>query len=160
MRTAHKAYALELAELARFMVFAKFWNFTNIWHANYLLDQEGGEFTALRACHRPLDRTFARGFSKFFRRAGLDPREKINSGRRDLSVVKVSASYDPWRPKKWRKTEKQKFEEKLKSWKVFCDFGKVFEDLRSNGPQNQIQRQILLQVQISWGLCDQNHASK
>ena len=44
-------------------------------------------------------------FSQNFRRAGPDTHEKINPGRRDLSTVKFSASYDAWRPKKRRKTE-------------------------------------------------------
>ena len=43
----------------------------------------------------------------FFRQNGRDLREKMKSGRQDLSDVKVSASYDTWRPKKYRKAEKK-----------------------------------------------------
>ena len=49
-------------------------------------------------------------FSQNFRRAGPDTHEKINPGRRDLSTVKFSASYDAWRPKKRRKPETKTFE--------------------------------------------------
>ena len=35
---------------------------------------------------------------------------------------------------------------------VFHQFGEVLEDLRPNGRQNQLPRQILLQIDLSWGL--------
>ena len=88
-------------------------------------------------------------FSKFFRRAGLDLSEKMNSGRRNLSVVKVSASYDIWRPKKYRKTENKIFKKFRTKKLVFRNFGMVFEELQPNEPQNQVRRQILLQIHIS-----------
>ena len=47
-------------------------------------------------------------FSEFFGRAGPKTHEKKCRGARDLRVVKVSASYDAWRPKKRRKTETNK----------------------------------------------------
>ena len=46
--------------------------------------------------------------TEFFRRAGRDLCEKTNPGARDLSVVKVFTSYDPWRPPKRRKIETKK----------------------------------------------------
>ena len=47
------------------------------------------------------------------------------------------------RPKKifWRNFRIEK--------SVFCDFGQDFEELQANGPQNQLRRQILLQIQLS-----------
>ena len=51
---------------------------------------------------------FSRMFRNFVRRAGRDTREKMNPGARDLSVVKVSARYDPWQLKKRWKTETKK----------------------------------------------------
>ena len=38
---------------------------------------------------------------------------------------------------------------------VFRRFGEVLEDLRPNGRQNQLPRQILLQIDLFWGLYDQ-----
>ena len=49
-------------------------------------------------------------FSKFSRCAGRETHRKSNSGRRNLFSVKFPASYDPWRPKKHRKTETKKIE--------------------------------------------------
>ena len=66
MCTAHKAYALELAEVSKVHGFCKVLECNSVPHATRLLDKEGGEFTALRACHRPLDRAFARSFFNFF----------------------------------------------------------------------------------------------
>ena len=58
----------------------------------------------------PIRRTDLRAsFSKFFRRAGRDLSKKVNPGRRDLSVVRVSASPDLRRPKKRRKTKTKIF---------------------------------------------------
>ena len=37
---------------------------------------------------------------------------------------------------------------------VFHYFCKVLEQLEANGPQNQLPRQILLQIHLSWGVCD------
>ena len=88
-------------------------------------------------------------FSKLFGRAGLDLHEKMNPGRRNLSVVKVSASYDIWRPKKYRKTENKIFKKFRTKKLVFRNFGMVFEELQPNEPQNQVRRQILLQIHIS-----------
>ena len=44
-------------------------------------------------------------FSKFFRRPGFDPCEKMNPGRRNLSVARVPTSWDLWRPKKREKSK-------------------------------------------------------
>ena len=58
----------------------------------------------------PTPRTDVRAkFSKFFRRAGLDPFEKNYPGRRDLSVDQVSASSDLWRSKKREKMNSKNF---------------------------------------------------
>ena len=37
----------------------------------------------------------------------------------------------------------------------FGQFGQVFEELRANGPRNQLPRGILLQIDLSWGLYGQ-----
>ena len=38
---------------------------------------------------------------------------------------------------------------------LFCIFGQDLEDLQANGPQNLIQHQLLLQIDLSSGLYDQ-----
>ena len=57
----------------------------------------------------------------------------MNPGRRNLSVVKVSASYDTWRLKTCRKTEKKIFGNFRVETSVFREFGMVFEELQPNG---------------------------
>ena len=43
------------------------------------------------------------------------------------------------------------------SWKsVFHNSSWILEELRPNGRQNQLQRDILLQIDLFWGLHDQN----
>ena len=43
---------------------------------------------------------------------------------------------------------------------VFRQFGEVLQELRPNGRQNQLHRQILLQIDLFWGLCDQRSRKK
>ena len=69
-----------------------------------------GGFSALRACHRPLDQAFARIFFNVFGARDADMHFEIFPGRRDLSTVKFSARYDACSSKKRRKTETQKIE--------------------------------------------------
>ena len=73
-------------------------------------DERCGGFSALRACHRPLDRAFARVFFNFFGARAPNMHFKIFPGRRDLSTAKFSARYDACSSKKRRKTKTQKVE--------------------------------------------------
>ena len=82
---------------------------TEKFHTPAILSGCGG-FFALRACHRPLARTVEPNFFQFFCAALPPDTPKKNPGPRDLSTVKISASYDPWRLKKRRKTETKKIE--------------------------------------------------
>ena len=69
-------------------------------------------------------------------------------GNRDRRAVKVPASYGAKRPPKRRKTIRKKFEPILSRKSVFRQFGEVLEELWPNGRQNQLQRQILLQIDL------------
>ena len=55
---------------------------------------------------------------------------------------------------------KNKIGKHFRSKISFRKFIEVFEELRPNGPQNQILRQILLQIHIFWGLYDQKSWEK
>ena len=66
------------------------------------------------------------------------------------------ASSSPETLRKHRKTPRNFRIEKL----VLRSFDQVFEELRPNKPQNQIRRQILLQIHFSWGLYDQKPSKK
>ena len=52
--------------------------------------------------------------------------------------------------------EKKKNRQNIRIEKsVFRQFGEVLEDLRPNGRQNQLPHEILLQIDLFWGLYDQ-----
>ena len=70
------------------------------------------------------------------------------AGSRELSAVKIPASYNTWRPPKRRKNESEKIRFLFLLEMSFRQFGKVLEELQSNGRQNQLQRQILLQIDL------------
>ena len=66
-------------------------------------------------------------------------------GSRELGAVKIPASCNAWRPPK---TIRKKFYF-FWCWKsVFRHFSWILEELRPNGRQNQLQREILLQIDL------------
>ena len=67
-------------------------------------------------------------------------------GSRELRAVKIPASYDVARPPKRRKNNSEKLDFFWSRKSVFYRFGEVLEELRPNGRQNQLQRQIFRQI--------------
>ena len=81
-------------------------------------------------------------------------------GSRELRAVKIPASYDPWRPPKRRKndSEKNRFFDFRKSG--FHHFSWILERIGIFQRQNHFPREILLQMHLFWGPCDQKIAKK
>ena len=98
----------------------------------------------LRACHRPLDRDVFLKFSKCFRKSDVEIRKSKRRRARDQLAVKVSAQYNTWRLKKHRYTQTKIVEKFRIEISVFRCFGKVFEELQPNGPENLLESQISL----------------
>ena len=85
-------------------------------------------------------RSFASSFSK-----------TLVKLRKTYFVSEFSKFFDPKfsRNRFFRKDFEKPFEKS-----VFRNFGKDLGELETNGPQNQLPHQILLQIRLSRGLCD------
>ena len=67
-------------------------------------------------------------------------------GSRELRAVKIPASYDAWRPSKRRKNGSEKIRFFWSQKSVFRHFSWILEDLDNFRHQNQLPREILLQI--------------
>ena len=118
---------------------------TEKFHTPAILSGCGG-FVTLRASRRGGDReSFRENLSKIFHFANFSNAQDA-LGCRELRVVKISTLNDLWRYQKPQKNENRTSE----FWKsVFRHFRLILEELRSNGPQNQVWHKILLQIHPS-----------
>ena len=81
-------------------------------------------------------------------------------GSRELRAVKIPASYDAWRPPKRRKNDSEKNRFFWVSEISFSSFSWILEGIGIFQRQNHFPREILLQMHLFWGPCDQKIAKK
>ena len=109
-------------------------------------------------------RNFLKIFWIFFRNFRGNSSKKFDFGRRssalahpgsrELRAVKIPASYDAWRPPKFRKNDSEKILIFCLGNQFFIFFFWILEGIYIFWRQNQFPCEILLQIHLFWGLCD------